>query len=603
MKSTKNSLKRILIRTAVAAAVVTTVASAVIQASAGAAPRPPYSTSTAVSGPKSLVTGQAVVFTATVKSSPRAAPTPYGQVVFTITGGGGYTANCDSGDTVTLSGGGTAQCSVSGGAPASASPLSVSAAYTDTTDSDFNPSSGSLSQPVSKGGTTTGVTSSSNPSVSGESVTFVATVGITAPAVGTLTGSVTFVGVTCDGGNTVSVSSDMASCTISAGLDASGSPYTVTASYGEDPNFAASTSPKLKQNVDKAATTIVLSASPNDCSGDVCTISAGSAVSFTGTVTTNSPGTGTPTGSLVFSVVPAGKAKQSETCDGGDTQPLSGVPGSDTATCTFSAGLPATVYYTVTATLSDPNYAGTSATLYETSGELSTDTTMSHPNGLTAGQTFNVTAKVTGLGPPSSLPPTGYVDISVCGENDNGNNGCQGTPEPVDPSTGQAVLTVAGGEFPGEYTITAAYEGDTNYLPSTARAAKTRIGLAPTSIAVVSSENPSISGDPVSLTAEVTAADGSAGSTLVGPPTGSVTFTITDPNNNTYTCENGNTVPLDNGAYDEGIAQCYLPSGTLNDLNLPDGDTNYTVSVNYPNDGDFQSSHLDYTQEVVPPIS
>ncbi|MGB7050864.1 MAG: hypothetical protein WBG41_04790, partial [Acidimicrobiales bacterium] len=108
--------------------------------------------------------------------------------------------------------------------------------------------------------------------------------------------------------------------------------------------------------------------------------------------------------------------------------------------------------------------------------------------------------------------------------------------------------------------------------------------------------------DPVSLTAEVTAADGSAGSTLVGPPTGSVTFTITDPNNNTYTCENGNTVPLDNGAYDEGIAQCYLPSGTLNDLNLPDGDTNYTVSVNYPNDGDFQSSHLDYTQEVVPPI-
>ena len=348
----------------------------------------------------------------------------------------------------------------------------------------------------------------------------------------------------------------------------------------------------------------MLSATPNDCSGDVCTVPAGTPVSFTGTVTANGPSTGTPTGSLVFSVVPAGgKAKNPETCDGGNTQPLSGVSGDDTATCSFSAGLPATVYYSVTATLSDPNYTGASATLYETSGELGTDTSVSHPSGVTAGETFNVTATVTAVGPPSSLPPTGNVDISVCGENSNGDDGCQGALEPVDPNTGLAVLSVGGGEYPGQYDVYAEYEGDSNYQPSTAKKESMHIDLAPTAIAVVSSENPSNSGDAVSLTAEVTATDGSAGSTLVGPPTGEVTFTITDPNNGTYQCADGNTVELDNGPYDEGVAQCYLPPGTLTNLNGPDGDTDYTVSVSYPSDGDFTSSHLNYTQVVVQPPS
>ncbi len=101
----------------------------------------------------------------------------------------------------------------------------------------------------------------------------------------------------------------------------------------------------------------------------------------------------------------------------------------------------------------------------------------------------------------------------------------------------------------------------------------------------------------------MTAADGSAGSTLVGPPTGSVTFTITDPNGNTYDCADGNTVVLDEGPYDEGVADCQLPPGELIDLSLPNGDTDYTVTVAYPSDGDFQSSRTMYTQEVVPPVS
>jgi Bacterial Ig-like domain (group 3) len=596
-------LVRILAPAAAAMVVATLGAGIVLQTQAGAAPQPPYNTTTAVVGsPKSLVTGQAVTYTATVKSSVRSAPTPYGRVVFTITGGGGFTGSCNAGNTVTLSSG-TAQCSIPGGLPSSRSPFTVSAAYTDNVDTHFNPSSTSLSQAVAPGGTATSVTSSSNPSVSGQPVTFVATVGITSPARGTLTGAVTFSGVTCNGGNTVALSSNMASCSVPAGLSAGASPYSVTATYGSDPNFANSTSAKLKQVVDQAAATVVLSANPNDCSGDVCTVPAGTPISFKATVTSNSPSTGTPNGSVVFTVQPAGqtKSKNAKTCDGGNTVALSGTPGDDTATCSFSGGLPASVYYTITATLSDPNYAGTSAALYETSGQLSTNTQVSHPSGISAGETFDVTAAVTAVGSPSSDSPTGDVEITVCGSEDNGNNGCQGTPEPVDPGTGIATLVVGGGEYPGEYKVYAEYLGDQNYLPSTSSTESMHIGLAPTQIAVVSSENPSIGGDAVTLTAEVTATGGSAGSTLVGPPTGAVTFTVTDPNGGTYSCDGGNSVELDNGPYDEGVAQCYLPSGTLNNLNGPNGDTDYNVKVSYPSDGDFQSSMTNYTQTVVPP--
>ena len=71
-------------------------------------------------------------------------------------------------------------------------------------------------------------------------------------------------------------------------------------------------------------------------------------MTFTATVYADQ---GTPTGNIVFTIIPAGKkASQSLQCDGGNTVPLS----PDQASCTFAAGLPAVVYYTVTATLVDP---------------------------------------------------------------------------------------------------------------------------------------------------------------------------------------------------------------------------------------------------------
>ncbi|MGO8870902.1 MAG: Ig-like domain repeat protein [Acidimicrobiales bacterium] len=586
-----------LARIALVAATATLLVAGVLETPAGAAGAgPPYATKTVVTSsvPK-VVTGQAVTFTATVLP-PKSGhpPTPQGQVVFTITGSDSSTINCDAANTVSLGAGGTAVCSVSGGLLAAASPYTVSAAYTDTVDSNDEPSSGTFSQTVRPGPTTTALTSSSDPSVTGQGVTLTAAVALSGASVGTLTGSVTFGGVTCDAGNTVPVSGGLAQCPIAAGLLASGSPYIVTATYGNDPNFATSTSKALKQTVGLGSATVVLGASPNTCTGDLCTTSQGTALTFTATASANIVGAPAPTGSISFSIVPAGQ-KTSASCDGGNTVPLSG----GQASCSIANGLPASVYYTVTATLSDPNYSAATATLYENTQEEATNTVLSEVKGVGAGETFNVTATVTPIvsGPNA---PTGYVDITVCGGNSNGSSGCQGGNVPVGAG-GTATFEVGGGEFTGSYYEYATYSGDQNYYGSVAKRKLIHIDLSPTSIAVSSSENASVDGDPVLLTASLTTPNGSAGSTLVGPPSGSLVFTITGPSG-TVSCEGGNTVALNNGEGDEGTATCYLPPGTLTDPAAP-GSTTYTVNVAYTTDGNYASSATNFKQIVVPLVS
>jgi large repetitive protein len=589
-------------RMALVAGVATLLMGAALTVPAATAGATTLNTKTVVTsstGTHPAVTGQAVTFTATVEpltASGRIAtnaPTPQGTLVFTVTGSDSPsdTPACDSGDNVTLSGG-QATCTFGAGLLATGSTYQVTATYTDNVDSNDNGSAGALTQTVNPGKTTTGVTSSGSPSSAFQPVTFTATVSIVSPATGTLSGNVTFSGVTCDGGNSVPVSGGLAQCIISAGLPATGSPYSVTATYGPDPEFANSTSAVVHQVVTQGADTITLASSPNTCNGDICTTSQGTPLTFTATVTS---GAGTPVGPVNFVIIPAGKkAKDGLTCDGGNSVALSG----GQATCTFANGLPATVYYTVTATLADPNYQTASATLYENTSLLATDTSVSVQKDVTAGETFAVTATVTPL-TSSSNPPTGGVDITVCGGNSNGGNGCQGAIEPV--ADGTAVLEVGGGEFPGKYAAYATYVGDQNYLGSSAKKHPFSVAEAPTTIAIQSSENPSIDGDPVTLTATITAANGGADSTLVGPPTGNLNFTITGPSG-TYTCQDGNSVPLDNGQADEDVAQCFLPAGTLTDPAAPTGNTNYTVRVDYASDGDYLSSHSTITQEVVPAI-
>jgi len=588
-------LKRLLAASALVGSATVLLAGA-LALPAGAAGSGPLATKVAVTtGISNLHTGQAVTFTATVTSTPD--HTPGGQVTFSITGADASTVNCDTGDVQAVASG-TATCGVAAGLLAASGPYTVVAQYADTVDSSYQSSSVTKTQVVNLGTTATTVTPQVTPAVTGEPLAFTAAVAPSGASTGSPTGTVTFTGVTCDAGNVVTLSGGTAQCSVSGGLVSQKAAYQVTAAYSGDTNFAASTGTG-SQVVTPAATTITLTPSAGTCTGDVCTIGAGTAVNFVATAAASGTdsGSGTPGGTFTFAILKPG-SKTSYPCDGGSNViPL--VDG--TATCTISAGLPAVVYYKVSATLASTGYQPGVASLYENASLASTSVTASVPKDVGAGQTFNVTAVVQPIaGYTGSNVPTGYVNILVCGGNSNGNDGCEGGASAVGPG-GVAVLTVGGGEFPGTYTYTAVYTGDTNFYSSNTKAKSMFIDKSDTTTSLSEAGGfASTDGAPVAITATVAVPDGADGSSLVGPPTGNVTFTITDPNGNPVSCQGGNVIALPEAPFEtEGSVTCYLPPGTLTDLTPPQ--TDYTVQASYGGDSDYGTSAAHAVQVVVPP--
>ena len=128
-----------------------------------------------------------------------------------------------------------------------------------------------------------------NPSVYGQQLTFSATVSANSPGSGTPTGTVTFsAGATVLG--TASLAGGTASLTVSPQLSVGN--HTIKASYGGDTNFNTSAG-TLTQTVNRDSTMTSLASSPN-------TSVYGQSVTFTATVVANTPGSGTPTGSVTF---------------------------------------------------------------------------------------------------------------------------------------------------------------------------------------------------------------------------------------------------------------------------------------------------------------
>ena len=591
-----NRTFRRLAASTVVAISATVLAAGVAAAPAGAVSGAPYHTVVTITpNAVTLVTGQAATFTAKVVAAGHG--TTGGQVVFTVTGADASTANCDAGNTVAFTGG-SAVCTVSAGLFAASGPYTVTAAYTDTLDSNYQPGTGSRTQTVNPGKTTTVVTGTPNPSVTGQSVAFTAAVAPTAPSTGAPSGTVTFGGVSCDGGNAVAVAGGLATCTVSAGLVSQTANYPVTAAYSGDTQFLAS-SGTAHQLVKPAATTVTLVPSAGSCTGDLCTVGQGTAVSFTATAsaTGTDGGSGTPAGSVVFSITGPG-SNATLACDGGtNTFTLSGGQG----TCSFAAGLTASIYFKVTATVTSAGFQTASASVYENSQLASTNLTTSVPKNIATGQTFDVTAVVTPTtGYTGSSLPTGYVNILVCGNNSNGNNGCQGGAALVGPG-GVAKLTIGGGEYIGDYSYQAVYTGDTNFYSSTARAKYIYVGKAPTSLTLSESGGfSSLDGDAVAITATLDT-NNVAGSTLIGPPTGTITFTITGPSG-TVDCAGGDTVALaENPGQVEGSVSCFLPPGTLTDSTPPS--TSYTVQVSYSGDSQYYVSNARAVQVVVPQVA
>jgi hypothetical protein len=198
---------------------------------------------------------------------------------------------------------------------------------------------------VTMANTTTAVTSSVNPSVFGQSVTFTATVSPVAPSTGTPTGTVSFLDganpITCIAAGTLT--SGVATCTTSALSVAS---HTITTSYPGDLNFIGGTG-SLTGNpevVSQASTSTTVTTSQNPQT-------SGQPVTLTATVSALAPGTGTPTGTVMFLA-----GGSSITCTAPGT--LSG----GVATCTSSALAPGSQTIT-TSYAGDGNFIGSAGSL------------------------------------------------------------------------------------------------------------------------------------------------------------------------------------------------------------------------------------------------
>jgi len=216
------------------------------------------------SGTNPSTFGQSVTFTATVTGVSGTAPT--GTVQFSYTPMGGMSTPLGSPVMLTAGMGATATASL----PTTALPIgmnSVTATYSG--DGSYTTSNGTVTQTVSKAGTTIAVMSDTNPSTFGQSVTFTASVRVAAPGAGTPTGTVAFtLGSTALGNGTVNGSGVAALTTTALPVGAN---QTITATYSGNANFATSNG---TTTVTVNPVTIILTAPTGTGSGNSGTGSA-----------------------------------------------------------------------------------------------------------------------------------------------------------------------------------------------------------------------------------------------------------------------------------------------------------------------------------------
>lgn len=313
--------------------------------------------------------------------------------------------------------------------------------------------------------TTTALSSSANPAVSGQNVTFTAAVSGASPG-----GAVTFKdgGTDIPGCASVSMSGGSATCTVaSLALGA----HALTAAYSGDANNSTS-SGALTQVVNKADTTTTLTASSNPST-------FGQSVTFNAAVSVVSPGSGAPSGTVQF---------KADGVNLGSVVNLSNGSASVT-TAALSGGA-----HVVTA-----EYSG-NANLNASSGALSPDQTVtpanttttldSSANPSTYGQAVTFVATVaSGAGTPG-----GSVQFKVDGAD---------LGSAVSLSGGQASLSTASLSG-GTHTITAQYSGSANHAASSGTLSPNqRVNPANSSVSLTASANPSVLGQSVSFTATV----------------------------------------------------------------------------------------------------
>jgi YVTN family beta-propeller protein len=212
---------------------------------------------------------------------------------FVKVAGSGTPADCTS--TFALTPGASCNVSISFEPQTAGNPLTSTAVFTDNA-LNASPSASqtiALAGTGTQTGTTTAVTANPvSPIVSGQSETLMATV---TPNPGTTGSTVKFTagGTTLTGCGAVPLtSSGTATCATTA-LVASGSAYAIAAVYSGNTAYSGSTG-NYAMTVNKDATTSTVTG----CTPNPSTYPA--SVSCTATVVSNSPGSGTPTGTVAF---------------------------------------------------------------------------------------------------------------------------------------------------------------------------------------------------------------------------------------------------------------------------------------------------------------
>ncbi len=461
------------------------------------------------------VYGQSVTLSATI-TPPQGAPIPTGTVTFT----NGATQL----GMVTLAGG-SASLTTSG---LGGGTQSISVAYSG--DANYSPATATLSQIVNTAGSTASLVSSVNPSAFGQLVTLTAVV-TPGSAPGTPTGTMTFM----DGGTILgAVPLSAGSASFATAALGSGT-HSLTAAYSGDGNFQPSTG-VLSQVVSAATTTIILTSSENPSNYL-------QPVRFSATVS-SPPGSGTPTGTVVFT---------SATLTIG-TVTLTGGTASITTDDLPTGSRTVSAQYQGNASfqLSSVNLSqqvNTAATAISLSSSL---------NPATVGSQITFTATLTGQ---YGGTPTGTVTFF---EN--------GTPigSAVTVSARKA-STVTTFSASGTYAITAVYSGDTKFAGATSSPLSEKVNLYATKTTIVSSGSPSLAGAPVTFTATVTAS----------------------PN----TVPNGEQVTFYNGSTSLGTGETVNGVATLTTSALPRGTDSITAT--YAGDSTLQSSTSAALKQVV----
>ena len=464
------------------------------------------STTTLTSSTQPSTYLQSIIFTAIVTAT---SGSPTGQVTFTD---GATTIG-----TATLSGG-VASIALT---TLTIGTHSITAAYGG--DTNFNGgNSAILSQIVNRASTTTALTSSPNPSIMNQQVTFTASVA--GHNGGTPTGSITF-----KQGTTVLATKSLVSgaATFATSYATSGSRST-NAVYSGDANFLASTG-SHSQSVLKASTTTTLVSSQNPSN-------FGGAVTFTATV--NSTAGTLANGDTVHFI-------------DGATILGSGLLSGGMASFT-TTGLTAGTHKIKATFVTDNSYAtSSSAVLSEVvNGLPTTSTVASNLNPSIYGQTITFTAKV--LDNANSGIPTGTISFKA------------GTTILAKTALSNGTASFSTSTMAaGTKSISVTYNGDTKYAPSTSTVLSQLINRAASATIITSSMNPSTSGQSVTFSISIAPQ-------FTGIPTGTVKLTLGSTALATLTLANGSasytTTTLPSGA--DVIKATYNGSGNFNSSQL-----------------------------------